>query len=81
MSAVSDRSLVFRANIERINRADVVFAYIDRAEASKADAECCLEKLDGVYVTGVAIMPPVTPEMEERLAEIERRAADKRGCA
>ena len=28
-----DRSIVFHANIERINRADAVFAYIDRAEA------------------------------------------------
>jgi Nucleoside 2-deoxyribosyltransferase len=28
-----DRSIVFRANIERINRADAVFAYIDRAQA------------------------------------------------
>ncbi len=28
-----DRSIVFRANIERINRAEAVFAYIDRAEA------------------------------------------------
>jgi hypothetical protein len=28
-----DRDIVFRANIERINRADAVFAYIDRGEA------------------------------------------------
>lgn len=28
-----DRSIVFRANIERINRADAVFAFIDRAQA------------------------------------------------